>query len=420
MKTRRVVVTGVAGVSPIGVAWDSVRTRLLAGEGGVQLIDEWRHVKGLRSHLGAPADFETPLRWPRKMRRAMGRVSAMAVRATELALEQAGLRDDPALRSGRAGVAYGSSSGSSDSLREVGRFLATGSTEGVSSNVYVKLMPHTAAAAIGMFFGLTGRLLPSSSACTSGSLSLGMAYETIRHGYQDVMVAGGSDELDLPAVATFDTLYATSRRNEAPSRTPRPFDADRDGLVVGEGAGTFVLESRRHALKRGAEVLAELVGFGANSDGNHPTQPQQRTMAEAMRLALADANLSADEIAYVNAHGTATDLGDIAESRATSEVFGRPVPISSLKSYIGHTLGACGSLEAWMSLNMLREGWATPTINLEQPDPRCAALGYVVGEPRRIDAEHFMTNNFAFGGVNTSLIFRLPQQEGSSLREPDA
>ena len=418
--SKRVVVTGVAGISPIGTDWAAVRARLLAGEGGVQRMDQWSGVKGLRSWLGAPADFETPLRWPRKMRRSMGRVSAMAVRATELALEQAGLREDPVLRSGRVGVAYGSSIGSTDSLREVGRFLATESTEGVTSNVYVKLMPHTTTAAIGMFFGLTGRLLPSSSACTSGSLSLGMAYESIRHGYQDAMVAGGADELDLPAVATFDTLYATSCRNQTPSRTPRPFDSDRDGLVVGEGAGTFVLESRRHALDRGATILAELVGFGANSDGAHPTQPAQRTMAEAMRLALADAGLSADQIAYVNAHGTATELGDIAESQATLEVFGRPVPISSLKSYIGHTLGACGSLEAWMSLEMLREKWAAPTINLENRDPRCAALGYVVGEPMRIKADYLMTNNFAFGGVNTSLVFRLPPREGATPREPDA
>lgn len=341
------------------------------------------------------------------MRRSLGRVSAMAVRATEVALEQAGLLGADLLKSGKAGVAYGSSSGSTDSLRAAAEFVATRSTASLPANTYIKMMPHTAAAAIGMFFGLTGRLLPSSTACTSGSLAIGMAYEAIRHGYQDVMVAGGADELDISAVAVFDTLYATSTRNEEPERTPRPFDKDRDGLVVGEGAGTFVLEALDHAQARNATVLAELVGFGTNSDGKHPTQPSRETMAEAMRLALADAELPRDGIGYVSAHGTATEIGDIAESQATHDVLGGGVPISSLKSYLGHTLGACGSLEAWMTMEMLKERWAAPTVNLATIDGRCAPLDYVCAEARATNARHFMTNNFAFGGVNTSLVFRL-------------
>ncbi len=403
----RVVVTGAAGISPIGSDWATVKRNLLGCRNGVVRIDKWGAVDGLNSLLGAPADFDMPAQWPRKMRRSLGRVSAMAVRASEMALEEAGLLNDPILRSGRAGVAYGSSAGSMDSLREAATFFANQSTTGVTANTYIKMMPHTTAAAVGMFFGLTGRLLPSSTACTSGSLSVGMAYEAIRHGYQDVMVAGGADELDVPAVAVFDTLYATSTRNEAPACTPRPFDNARDGLVVGEGAGSLILEARDHALDRGATVLAEMVGFGTNSDGRHPTQPARETMADAMRLALRDAGLQSGDIAYVNAHGTATEIGDIAESHASQDVFGAGPPISSLKSYLGHTLGACGSLEAWIALRMLSERWAAPTINLDSVDARCAALDYVVGEPRQLVAEHFMTNNFAFGGVNTSLVFRL-------------
>lgn len=406
-RPQRVVVTGGAGLSPIGSDWATVRRNLRACRNGIVRFDEWRTVDGLHSLLGAPVDFETPAQWPRKIRRSLGRVSAMAVRATELALQDAGVLDDPVLRSGRTGVAFGSSSGSTDSLREAATLFASQSTAGVSANTYIKMMPHTTAAAVGMFFGLTGRLLPSSTACTSGSLSIGIAYETIRHGYQDIMVAGGADELGVPSVAVFDTLYATSTRNETPAATPRPFDSDRDGLVVGEGAAALILESRDHALERGADVLAELVGFGTNSDGRHPTQPSRETMAEAMRLALHDAGLEAGDIQYLNAHGTATDLGDIAESHASQDVFGVGPPISSLKSYIGHTLGACGSLEAWITLLMLKEHWAAPTINLDSIDERCAALDYVVGEPRPLVAEHFMTNNFAFGGVNTSLVFRL-------------
>ena len=404
---RRVVVTGAAGISPIGSDWATVKGNLRRCRNGVVRIDEWGAVDGLHSLLGAPADFDMPARWPRKMRRSLGRVSAMAVRASELALQEAGLLNDPILRTGRTGVAYGSSAGSMESLREAATFFADQSTAGVTANTYIKMMPHTTAAAVGMFFGLTGRLLPSSTACTSGSLSVGMAYETIRHGYQDVMVAGGADELDVPSVAVFDTLYATSTRNEAPAYTPRPFDSTRDGLVVGEGAASLILEARDHALDRHAPVLAELVGFGTNSDGRHPTQPARETMAEAMRLALRDAGLAPGDIAYINAHGTATELGDIAESHASQDVFGVGPPISSLKSYVGHTLGACGSLEAWMALRMLKEHWVAPTINLDSVDVRCAALDYVVGEPRQLVAEHFMTNNFAFGGVNTSLVFRL-------------
>ena len=407
MSLRRVAVTGVAGVSPIGTNWATVKDHLLDCRTGVAEIADWSDVQGLNCHLGARADFDMPGEWPRKMRRSLGRVSAMAVRATELALDHAGLIDDPLLRSGRVGVAYGSSSGSTDSLKAAGEFVATRSVSSLAANTYIKMMPHTTAAAIGMFFGLTGRLLPSSTACTSGSLSLGMAYETIRHGYQDVMVAGGADELDIPAVAVFDTLYATSTRNDEPETTPRPFDADRDGLVVGEGAGTFVLEALDHAQQRGVPILAEVVGFGTNSDGKHPTQPSRETMAEAMRLALADAGVAPGRIGYVNAHGTATELGDIAESQATHDVFGSDVPISSLKSYLGHTLGACGSLEAWMTLEMLREAWAAPTVNLATVDSRCAPLDYVLSTPRALTADHFMTNNFAFGGVNTSLVFKL-------------
>ena len=407
MTLRRVVVTGVGGISPIGSTWSSVRKRLLERQTGVSRVDEWRDVHGLNSWLGARADFEVPQTWPRKMRRGFGRVSAMAVRASELALEQAGLLGDSFLRSGKVGVAYGSSSGSTDSLRAAADFVATRSTSTLPANTYIKMMPHTTAAAIGMFFGLTGRLLPSSTACTSGSLAIGMAYEAIRHGYQDVMVAGGADELDLPAVAVFDTLYATSTRNEEPEQTPRPFDKDRDGLVVGEGAGTFILEALDHAQARNAPVLAELVGFGTNSDGKHPTQPSRETMAEAMRIALADAELTPRAIGYVNAHGTATEIGDIEESHATHGVLGGAIPISSFKSYVGHTLGACGSLEAWMTLGMLREGWVAPTVNLTTVDDRCAPLDYVCAEPRTTKVRHFMTNNFAFGGVNTSLVFRL-------------
>jgi 3-oxoacyl-[acyl-carrier-protein] synthase II len=204
----------------------------------------------------------------------------------------------------------------------------------------------------------------------------------------------------------FDTLYATSTKNDAPEATPRPFDADRDGLVIGEGACTLVLERLDLAQARGAPILAEIVGFDSNSDGAHVTQPSSATMQRVMELALADAGLDAGAIGYVSAHGTATDRGDIAESQATHGVFGNRTPISALKSYTGHTLGACGALESWTAIEMMNHGWFMPTINLENVDPECGDLDYITGSGRDLDVEYVMNNNFAFGGINTSLIFK--------------
>ena len=278
--------------------------------------------------------------------------------------------------------------------------------DSINANTYIQIMPHTTAVNVSVFFGICGRLIPTSTACTSGSLAIGFAYEAIQHGQQTVMVAGGSEEISVSQAAVFDTLFATSTKNDAPDTTPRPFDIDRDGMVVGEGAATFVLEDMDHAVARGATIHAEVIGFGTNSDGNHVTQPTAETMAASMRLALENANIPTKEIGYVNAHGTATDLGDISESQATLAALGDRNPISSLKSYMGHTLGACGGLEAWMTVEMLKRDWYAPTLNLSKIDPKCADLDYIVGDGRAHQSEYVMTNNFAFGGVNTSLIFR--------------
>jgi 3-oxoacyl-[acyl-carrier-protein] synthase II len=404
---KRVVVTGVGAISPLGHDWPSVEAALRAERNAVSVIDDWGIYQGLNTRLGVKAaPFELPPHYNRKTMRSMGRVAVMATRASELALQQAGLLGDPLLQSGRVGISYGSSSGTPASIGDFGRMLVEKTTEGINATTYIKMMSHTAAVNIGVFFGITGRILTTSSACTSGSQGIGHAYETIQAGKQLAMLAGGAEELDATAAAVFDTLFATSCRNHESELTPRPFDAARDGLVLGEGACTFVLEELEHAQARGAGILAEVVGYGSNSDGRHVTQPHHETMAEAMRLALADAGIAAETIGYVNAHGTATDHGDIAESAATAAVFGPRIPISSLKSYMGHTLGACGALEAWMSIEMMRSGWFAPTLNLDAVDARCAALDYIGRGGRRIDTDLVMSNNFAFGGINTSLIFR--------------
>ena len=220
------------------------------------------------------------------------------------------------------------------------------------------------------------------------------------------MLAGGAEEISASQAAVFETLYATSERNDAIQSTPRPFDRDRDGLVIGEGAATLVLEDLEHARARGAPIHAEVVGFGSNSDGRHVTQPTQETMALCMRLALDDAGLPPAAIDYINVHGTATDAGDIAESNATAAVFGSAMPVSSLKSFTAHTLGACGGIEAAVTMQMMNRDWFAPNLNLDNPDPRCAELDYITGDGRVIEAELVMSNNFAFGGVNSSLIFR--------------
>ena len=405
---RRVVVTGIGALSPLGHTWPEVRENLRAGRSAVEPIDAFKQYEGLLTNLGArcaPFTLDEK-RYTRKATRSMGRVALLATKASELALTQAGLLDSPLLKNGRVGVSYGSSSGTPAALADFGKMLFEQSTQGLSSTTYLKMMAHTAPVNVGVFFGLTGRIITTSSACTSGSQGLGYAFEAIRSGAQDVMLAGGAEELDATQVAIFDTLFATSTKNDAPKSTPRPFDVARDGLVLGEGACTFVLEALDHAQARGATVIAELVGFGTNSDGTHVTNPNSATMAQAMRLALDSAGLTPNAISYVNAHGTATQQGDLAESHATHEVFGPRMPISSLKSFMGHTLGACGSLEAWMTVEMQREGWVAPTLNLTTPDPACAPLDYVMHEGRALTGEFFMSNNFAFGGINTSLIFR--------------
>ena len=404
---KRVVVTGMAGITALGDCWTDIETALRAGRNGVRRMPEWDYIEALNTRLGAPVDnFAAPAHYPRKTVRSMGRVALMGVRASELALADAGLLGDPTIADGRMGIAYGSSSGSIEPVRVFGAMLDTGSMQGVTSTSYIQMMSHTAAVNIALFFGLKGRVIPTSSACTSGSQGLGYAFEAIRYGRQTLMLAGGAEELSAASAAVFDTLFATSTRNDEPTLTPRPFDRTRDGLVVGEGAATLVLEEYEHAKARGAHILAEIVGYGTNADGSHITQPERETMAGAMRLALADAGLAPEAIGYVSAHGTATDRGDIAESQATADVFGHAMPISSMKSYLGHSLGACGAIEAWWAIEMMRRGWFAPTLNLSDPDPACAELDHLAGEGRNIDTEYVVSNNFAFGGINTSLVLR--------------
>ena len=403
---NRVVVTGMGGVTAFGNSWAEIRARMLGYENAVVYMDEWDEHQHLDTRLAAPiVGYKPPANWTRKQLRSLGRVSQFCVEAAGNALKMAGLYDDESIKDGRMGVAAGSSAGSMPDIFAMAEMVERGESRRFNANTYIRMMPHTTAANVAIFYGLTGRIIPTSCACASATQAIGYAAEAIRHGYIDTMLAGGGEELCASEAYVFDALYATSQHNDAPQSSPAPYDKARDGLVIGEGGAFLVLESLEHAKARGATIYAELVGYGSNADGTHVTRPAAATMQRCMELALINAGVQASDIGYVNGHGTATEQGDIAETIATAALL-PDVDISTQKSYFGHKLGACGAMEAWFSIEMMREELFMPTINLHDVDPRCGKLNYIMDEARTISTDYIMSNNFAFGGVNASLIFK--------------
>lgn len=403
---KRVVITGLGIASPLGSTIDSAFNRLKTYKNCVQVWEKLTEYDRLNTALGAPViGFEVPSHFTRKITRTMGRISVMAVKTAEDALIDANLMGDEIVKT--AGVSYGSSMGSMDALLDFYSMCIDKKVKLLNSGSYIKMMPQTAAVNISLYFKTNGRLIPTSTACTSGSMGIGYAYEAIKDGYQNIMIAGGAEEIHPTQVGVFDALYATSSKNSTPNLTPRPFDKERDGLVIGEGAGTLILEEYESAIRRGAKIYAEIVGFATNTDGDHITNPNKDKMADVMKLALNSANLKPSDIGYINAHGTGTINGDIAESKAVEDVFGKNnVPISTIKSYTGHTLGACGAIEAILSIMMMNNKWFSPNLNLKNVDENCGELDYIMNEGRNLDVDYIMTNNFAFGGINTSLILK--------------
>jgi 3-oxoacyl-[acyl-carrier-protein] synthase II len=404
--SRRVVVTGIGLATPIGNDLRTVSSALRSDRHGIRVKPEWAEIRDLDTRLAAEVLDLDLTRYPRKKARTMGRVALLATYATEQAVVEAGL-DADTLSSGRVGLAYGSTHGSSSEFEGWCRTLfKNGGMTGLASTTYLKFMSHTCAANLALYYGIRGRIVTTCSACASASQAIGYGSEMVRSGLMDVMVCGGAEEMHFTHAGVFGIMFATSRAyNDRPGESPRPFDAKRDGLVIGEGAGTLVLESYERARARGAHIHAEILGYGTNCDGTHVTSPSVSGMADAMRLALRDAGLSPDQIEYVNAHATATEVGDIAESHAMLEVLGDKVPVSSTKGFTAHTLGACGAIEAAFCIAMMNEGWLAPNRTLTMVDPRCAPLDYVGRTPRDRRTSVVMTNNFAFGGINTSLIF---------------
>jgi len=406
MNTRRVVITGVGLTSPIGNSLDEVSKSLREVKGGIVRMEGWDQIEGFTARLGAVCSPDFSI-LSKKKTRTMGRVALLSTWATTKAIEDAGLGQE-LLSNTRTGISYGSTAGSGPAMEEYLHKLAIErSVNGLQSAAFLKLMSHTAPANLSVYFQIRGRIVTTCSACVSSSQGIVYGYEAIKYGLQDAMICGGAEEMNLTAAAVFEVTYATSRRyNDTPELTPRPFDVERDGLVVGEGAGTLILESLEHAERRGAKIYAEILGAATNCDGAHMTAPSDEGMARVMRDSLADAQLAPDKVDYINAHATSTDLGDVCESTALHRVMGEKIPVSSTKGYTGHTLGACGSLEAAFCLAMFRDGFLAPSRNLVKPKTKCAALDYVMGAPRQARPEIIMTNNFAFAGMNTSIILR--------------
>ena len=402
---RRVVITGIGIASPLGCDYATASARLKANDHAIVKMPEWDMLSHFNPRVAAPVRVPKELEIAHKAARTMGRVAQLATVATKIAIEDAKIAPEEML-DGKVGLAYGSTHGSSQANEDwVKKLVKQSGFLGMTSTTYLKFMSHTTSANLAIYFGIRGRVMSTSAACVSASQAIGAGYETIACGLADAMVCGGAEELHFSHAAVFDMLHAASKAfNDTPELTPRPFDSRRDGLVVGEGAGTLVLEEYDRAVKAGKKIYAEIIGYGTNCDGTHVTNPSADGMRGAMELALKSAGIGPDKIDYVNAHATGTSVGDVAESQATHTLFGDRKPVSSLKGHMGHTLGACGAIETAFAISMLNEGWIAPTRNLEIVDPNCAPLDYVKGESRAAKLERVMCNKFAFGGINTSLV----------------
>jgi len=409
-KQRRVVVTGVGLVSPVGIGTEETWSALLRGESGIaptQLFDASRFNCRF---AGEVKDFSPEKYIDRKDIKKMGRFIQFALAAAEFAMKQSGLQVTEE-NADRVGVYVGSGIGAFEVIEREHSKLLAGGPDRVSPFFINATIANLASGQISIKYGAAGPNLTCATACTTGAHGVGEAWHIIRRGDADVMICGGSEAAVTPlSVAGFASMRALSTRNESPQTASRPWDTQRDGFVVGEGAGVLVLEELGSAQARGATILAELVGYAANSDAFHTNAPPEdgRGVRRVMQLALASAGLEPSAIGYLNAHATSTPLGDRAEAQAIADTFGehtKTLLVSSTKSMTGHLLGGAGSLEAGITVLALRDQIAPPTTNLKELDERCT-LNLVRDKSMPISMEFAMTNSFGFGGTNASLIFR--------------
>ncbi len=406
MSLESVVVTGIGIISPLGHGFEPLIAALLAGESGVREIPELENVGGLRSRLAATVNGIDPKQIPRKIRRSMSQMSVYAYLASQQALEMAAYPEE-LLSSGRTGVVVGSTLGSTESSEKFfADYFRDYSLERMKSGLFFQLMGHSCAANIAQSLGITGRVMAPSAACATSCQAIGYAYEQIAFGRQDAILCGGADEFHPLTAATFDMMNAASTRyNQQPEEAPRPFDLHRDGTVCGEGSGILLLEKRSVAEARGAEVLAEVIGFATTSDTSSIATPDVEAMLKCMQLALEHAGISATELDYINAHATGTLQGDVAEAEAICRLVGDQVPVSSLKGHLGHTMAASGSIELSASIGMMRCGELVATRNLQQVDDHCGGL-FHLQQNLQTRPKIVLKNNFAMGGINSTVIIR--------------
>jgi len=407
---RRVVITAASAITPIGHDKDEIVHSLLNGVSGVKPLREDELIsRFIHSKVYGTIDYPINYNFERQYRKTMAPCSYYACQVAKEVLQQSGLTEE-FITSGKLGVAFGSIHGSPTTQREIYRTFFRAEDNAAFKKIgavdYLKSMVHTTAVNITKMFGITGRVISSGTACTTSSQSIGYGYESVKFGMQEAMLCGGADEYDTITVAVFDNLLACSTAfNNDPQRTPRPFDKLRDGLVVAEGAGAIMLEEYEFARKRGANILAEVIGFACNNNGGDLILPNLDGITNTLQLGVENAKIDPDEVDLISAHATATKMGDIIEAQAISRVFGDHPYVVGLKGYMGHTMAACGSIETILTIYMMQEGFIAPTLNLEEVDERCAMLRHVqkiIRQPVKTAA----IQNFAFGGVNTILLLR--------------
>ena len=401
---RRVVITGLGVISPLGRDVESMMAGMDDGRSAVQYMEGWDKYIGLRSLVAAPVEMKDEKLIPRQKRRFMGRMSIFAVQAAEQAVADAGI-DLEELQKERMGCVVGSTMGSAGSLSEAFEsMLPDHDLSKMTSVKFFQCVSHTASMNVAHHLGITGVVMATSAACASGLQAVGQGYDLIRHGRQDAVLCGGAEDLHPTVTGSFDVLYATSAGyNDEPKKTPRPFDKDRDGLVCGEGAGILLLEEYEHAVARKAPIYAEITGYHTCGNGSHVSQSDNLAMVRCMREAMTQADIGVSDVDYVSAHATATMQGDVAEAVAIREIFGDTVPVSSLKGYIGHSLGASGAIELIASLKMMGKGELLPTLNLETVDPECEGIQHLQVKTEK-NVNVLLKNSFAFGGINAVLI----------------